>query len=471
MNAESQFSRVLRSRTTAVPASPLPLWKLYLLLIAPAAILLNLTFVNFHAPDDYDHLKRAYTLFHHPFRLVTPRGASTGTLIDSGLNDYIESQIPVAKFERPLTPAHRRAYLTNGAARWTGKQVFSETPGALTYFPALYAPQAIALEAGRLSGATIEHSVLAARFANSAAGIGLAVIGLYLLPAGGSLALLLLLLPCSQIQFASNSADPVLYGLSLIVIALSIGRRAPDGRKAGLIALGLFVGGTVRPPIATLALTPAVRALRERRWLTVTLLSGACAAVALWVLTIMPAITDLRSGDVGAMGGKLTTFAVQWPSLILNTFLVMGPQFYGGLVGHYAWGNAPVGYLGIPFPGWIYLTAAPLLVMAIRQDLISKVKLSPLVRVSLAASAVISVILMLLAMYLGCTRPDGTVIMGMQGRYFVTPLLALGAAVAGLRAGKGRSLDGLYVKLVAIWAVLCTTTMAVQAPGLYAVAG
>lgn len=471
MNAELQFSRSLKSRTPAPPASQPAFWKLYLLLIVPAAILLNLTFVNFHAPDDYDHLKRAYTLFHHPFQLVTPKGSSTGTMIDSGLNDYIESQIPVAKFERPLTDAHRRAYETNGNIRWTGKQAFSETPGALTYFPALYAPQAIALEAGRLSGATVEHSVLLARFANSATGITLAAFALSLLPAGGSLALLLLLLPCTQIQFASNSADPVLYGISLIVIALSLGHRAPGGRKAGLIALGLFVAGTVRPPIATIALTPAVRALRERKWLSLALVCGACAAAALWVLTIMPAITDLRSGSVGAMGPKLETFALQWPSLVWNTFIAMGPQFYGGLVGHYAWGNAPVGYLGIPFPGWIYLTAAPLLCLGIREDLVSKVTLSSLVRSSLAVSASISILLMLLAMYLGCTKPGASVIMGMQGRYFVTPLFTLGAAVAGLRHGRAKSMNGTYLKVLALWALLCTLTMVLQAPGLYAVSG
>jgi Predicted membrane protein (DUF2142) len=474
LNAEHQFSRKLWFDPSTVSSnqtlwSSLPAWKLYLLLIVPGTILLNLTFVNFHAPDDYDHLKRAYTLLHHPFQLVTPPGASTGTMIDSGLNDYIESQIPVAKFEQPLTPKHRRAYGANGRMQWSGTKAFSETPGSLTYFPALYLPQAIGLEAGRLSGASIEHSVLLARFANSAAGIALAAIGLYLLPAGVSLALLLLLLPGTQLQFASNSADPVLYGLSLIIIALSLRKRATEGRNAALIALGLFVAGTVRPPVATLALIPAVQALRERRWLALALVTGSCAAVAAWVLTIMPAITDLRSGNVGPMGPKLMTFALQWPYLLWHSFSGQAGLLYGGLIGHYAWGNAPVAYLGIPLPDWIYLSAPALFVFALRQDLIARASLPPLTRTSLAASAVISILLIFLAMYLGCTKPGAAVIMGMQGRYFVIPLFALGAAVAGLLVNTTTTkANGLFGKVLPVWVLLCTITMALQGPALYA---
>ncbi len=42
---------------------------IFLALVLPATVILNFTFANFHAPDDYDHVKRAYTLIHHPLRM------------------------------------------------------------------------------------------------------------------------------------------------------------------------------------------------------------------------------------------------------------------------------------------------------------------------------------------------------------------------------------------------------------------
>lgn len=473
MNAQAPFSSLRRSKKARAAHGPnrvrLAPWHLYLVLIIPATILLNLSFINFHAPDDYDHLKRAYTIFHHPFRHVTPPGRSTGIFVDSGLETYIQNQIPIAKFQREISDEEVRAYAANGRTQWTGKPAFSETPGSLAYFPALYVPQAIALEAGRLSGASVERSVLWARFANSFAGIVLAALGLFLLPAGRSVALFLLLLPCTQIQFASNSADPVLYGIALVIVALSVRNEVVSRTKSSAIALGIFVAGAVRPPLAAFALTPALQAFRERRRTALALLVAACAAAALWVVTILPSLTDLRSGNVGATGPKLTHFVFAWPNLIGNSLNQQALLLYGGFVGHYAWGNAPIGYLGIPLPAWIYATALPILGLAAWEDLVTAATISPVVRLSLLASTACSVILTFLAMYLGCTKPDQTVIMGMQGRYFVTPLFAVGPAIAGLASARAKPTLELYYILVALWTAACTITMVGHSAQLYAV--
>src|SRR3954462_11503998 len=135
----------------------------------------------------------------------------------------------------------------------------------MSYFPALYAPQTLALELGRATGATVEESVLWARIASGLAGIALAALGLRLLPFGHSLVLVLLLLPRTLLQFASNSADPILYGLALIVVAIGLQRTGglrPIARN-GLAAAALFVAAAVRPPLAGLAFTPVVQAVRN----------------------------------------------------------------------------------------------------------------------------------------------------------------------------------------------------------------
>ncbi|MDB5693444.1 MAG: Protein of unknown function rane, partial [Alphaproteobacteria bacterium] len=225
---------------------------LYLALALPATLILSFFFINFHAPDDYDHVKRAYTLIHEPFRAITPPGHSTGAMIDTGLADYVSAKRPVSVLsERPLPQAEAAAFRSAPEMRWSAEERFSELPGAMSYFPALYAPQALALELGRRTGATVEESVLWARLANGLVAIALAALGLRLLPFGHSLVLVLLLLPRTLLQFASNSADPILYGLALIVIAMGLqrtGRFKPVVHN-GLAAGAIFIAASVRPPL------------------------------------------------------------------------------------------------------------------------------------------------------------------------------------------------------------------------------
>jgi hypothetical protein len=438
---------------------------MYLLVAIPATILLNLAFPNFHAPDDYDHVKRAYTLVHGPFGTITPEGRSTGALIDSGLAEYIDAQSPLVKSRRSLSREQRLASQRASNIGWTGKKVFSEMPGALNFLPVLYAPQTLMLEIGRLVGATIEMSVLWARLANAFAGIALATIGLYLLRGGEAIVLFLLLLPMTLLQFASNSADAVLYGLALIIVALGL-RTAGSGRVRTIaIASAVFISGTVRPPMAALALTPGLQALRQRRWINLALLSTACAGASVWVLARLPSITDTRCGNLGSVELKLSAYAFEWPQLIGRTFVDRAAYYYVSFVGHYGWGDGRIGIIGSPMPIWIYLTALPLFMIAFCRDLFSRYQLRAALRISLTVSAFFSLWLTFLAMYVGCTVPGQTVIGGVQGRYFVTMLFAIAPALAGLLPRKdAQILDRLFPALLIAWSVACTATILVSAP-------
>jgi hypothetical protein len=443
-------------------------WKIYVFLAIPATILLNLSFPNFHAPDDYDHVKRAYTLVHEPFRTITPEGSSTGAMIDSGLTKYIDAQIPLVKSRRAFNPEQRRTLQLAHQIQWSGTQTFSEMPGALSYFPLLYAPQTAMLEIGRLAGASVETSVLWARLANGLASIALTAIGLYFLRGGQAIALFLLLLPRTLLQFASNSADPILYGLALIIIALGLRTAGSDRLRSGVIAVALFISGTVRPPITALALAPAVEALRKRQWLNIATLSAACVAAAIWVMAILPSITERRCGDVGTLGPKLQTFALQWPLLIGSSFEQRAGYYYVSLVGHYGWGDGRTGIIGTPMPTWVYLTALPLFVIALCRDLFAPFQLSAILRISLVVGGFCSVWLTFLAMYVSCTVPGEAVIAGVQGRYFVTALFAIAPAVGGLLArARPHVLERVYPPLITGWTVACTATMLISSPQLY----
>jgi hypothetical protein len=450
-------------------------WKVYLVLIIPITILLNLTFPNFHAPDDIDHLKRAYTLFDEPLRTITPAGRSTGAIIDEGLLDYADSQKPVAierldgfaHFERPLTAEHQLAYERKNFLHWRDKSRFSEMPGAISYFPLLYAPQAIAVEIGRASNATVSHTVFWARLANGFSAIALAAIGLYLMPSGRALALLLLLLPRTLLQFASNSADPILYGLALIILSLGIRVSAIDRSKSGILGLAIFIASSVRPPMACLALTPAIESLRQRRWLAFILVATACAGAALWFAEVLPSILDKRCQVSVPLSSRLENFSFNWPSLIGRSLMERGLYYYASLVGHYGWGDGLGGDLHFPLPLWIYGTALSMLGFAAWQDLTADAHVTAAIRLSLASGAMMATLLMFLAFYIACNAAGQTVIPGIQGRYFVPPLFALAASVGGLLAGRTRGPQPFYSFILSAWVIACATVIVLDASRLY----
>jgi hypothetical protein len=443
---------------------------LYLALALPATLILSFAFINFHAPDDYDHVKRAYTLLHSPFTPITPPGHSTGAMIDGGLAEYVSAQRPVSVLSpRPLPEGEASAFRSAPKVRWSGKESFSELPGAMSYFPALYAPQALALELGRRTGATVEESVLWARLANGLVGILLVALGLRLLPFGHSLVLVLLLLPRTLLQFASNSADPILYGLALIIIAMGLQRTARLSPVAhnGLAAAALFVAASVRPPLAALAFAPAVQAVRNRQWPSLLLLAGGVAAAALWTLMIMGQVVELRCGANGdPIGPRLVAFASGWPWLIGHSLADRGGYYFLSFIGHYGWGDGPNGRLSYPLPLWMYVSAIALLAIALRNDVRAPASLDRLARLSLAAGAAGVVLITFLAMYVTCRGPLQTII-GVQGRYFVPALLAIAPAISGLAPSAGDRLKSLFPILLGIWVAACVLGMSLEARLLY----
>jgi uncharacterized membrane protein len=439
-------------------------WKLYVCLIVPVTILLNLSFVNFHAPDDFDHTSRAYTLAHSPFSPVTPEGRSTGAMIDRGLIEYnlVQRQV-VTNWDRPR--AQSQARQVSRRVEWSGEQQFSELPGAMSYFPLLYVPQTLALEAGRLLNATIEDSVLWARVANGLCGIGLAALGLALMRCGHAIALVVLLMPRTLLQFASNSADPVLYGLALIVIGAATRMKAPDRWQTSIIPAALFISASVRPPMVALAIPHGLLALRKRNWTRLAVLAGACAAAGVWFYRVLPTIIDLRCGNLGSISQMLGRFSLEWPLLIGNTLAQKGGSYVVSFVGHFGWGDGVAG-LYEPLQMWVYPLAAAMLGLAVWIDATARVTVVPFERLAALSTAFGLTILMFLALYAACTVPDSKIIAGVQGRYFAPVLFALAPALSGIIA-KRAGIPFWFVAVLALWVSSSVVTMVWEVPELY----
>lgn len=411
--------------------------RFYLFLVTPILLALNLVFPAFHGGDDYDHFKRAYTLAHGAFWPETVPGRSSGGMVDVALAALVEAQRPtIFEWPRngPRLPPAEPAPSGQGEARWSGEQIYSEFPGAISYLPLVYVPQAAAIWVGERTGLTVVQTVLLARLLNGFTAVAVITAALAGLPAGTASVLLLLLLPKSLQQFASNSHVPLLHAVTISVLAFCLRSVAPGGaprtRHFVLVAVGLLAAASARPPLAAMALVPLWVAWRSRNKVGAAAIALGVAMAVAWFAEVIPQVTDLRCGPVGDMPGKLLLFAEQGPLLIARSVWWRGAYYYQTFVGELGWGNGPAGQLD-PLPTWIYLAVPPVFGLALLVDAARPATVPGALRLLLILCSAAMVVATFAALYGICTAPESRIINGVQGPYLYGPALIFVPAVAG----------------------------------------
>jgi hypothetical protein len=435
---------------------------IYLFIAIPSLLILNIVFPSYHAPDDTDHVKRASTLISGQWLPATMPGRSSGAFIDTGLKEYMDAQIPIIAIKmRPLDEKHKIAYRQDGNIYWTDSGEFSEAPAAMSYFPILYAPQSLALGVGRSTGMSVKYSILFARMINSLSGALLVALGLRLLPQGHAVIIVTMLLPKSLVQFASNSADPIILGASIVLIALVVQAWRSERVSttiATYAALLLAIAAAVRPPLVGLSVPLLLRALCTRSWRSFAILTLSILAVVAWFAMIFPSIIDLRCGDVGSTSAKAFYFAWNWPNLIGHSIAQNSTYYLQSFIGELGWGNGPMAELDKPLPLLTYILSIEMLLYAAFYDRTCVPGLPAKLRLGLISAALIMVLLVFFAMYTVCTSQTLESIRGVQGRYFAPSIAALAPALAG-RTNK-QSPGGAHVVLIPALIFWCFVNLA-----------
>ncbi len=432
----------------------------------PVLLVLNVMLGPFHAPDDYDHVRRAYTLAHGMILPGARAGSASGGWIDGGIEAMVVRHRPLVQgWAADGVPDYSEGVgpLPRASIAWTGRRVFAEFPGSASYLPLIYGPQAVALRIGEAVGASVQASVFSARLLNGAAAVTIAAIALRAVPFGSAMLLLLLLLPKTLTQFASNSADPLIIALSLWLLVFGM-RGLLAGWRPGFWAfaaagLAVVVLGGVRPPALLLAGFPLAVAWRCR--------SGAGSILALlgvglaagWFALTSGMIVDVRCGVPSGMGVKALRFAADGPGLVLRTVAEKG-WFYGltfmGLMG---W-SKPL------LPLWAYGLVLGMGGLALWSDAGCRWVMPVWLRVGLLVGAVGTGLIVFFAMYVVCFTPGALVIDGVQGRYFMTSALLLAPLVASVLGRRPGGQFGVAI-VFAVYLVAMTGVLAVEGQRLY----
>lgn len=432
------------------------------------------------SPDETSHIARAYLIAQGDWLLQAPSTkpalpeepqlasfvnrsggqADSGGLVDDSLLRFMDTNLKLALDSGLRFSAAQQTSISQ--LRWSDTKSFLSLAGTGYYLPLVYAPQAAGLALGMALDLSIEHSYRLARAITLLVCFALLAAACQLLPPS-PLALATLLLPMSLFQLLSPTLDGLTTALALLAISLFLRNVSERTWWASslLLSLCVFVLATSRTHLLALLLLPFYVAWRKKSKRELYLAAIVAGGALAWVLFALQATTDtrvLRSLSTGQLllvyaSEPMRFFSVVHASLADPELFTFYQQSFIGILG----------WLDTRLPGYFYPTLwvglglcalASVSVATLRQDWQA--------RLLLIGTALASVGLIFLALLVTWTPHPATLVQGVQGRYFVVPMLLLGYALQGTANVRPR-LHGALSRLivtgftfVSLWALITT---------------
>lgn len=399
-----------------------------ILLAIIAGALFSAMIPPMQSPDEIDHIKRAYLLSKGQFILDTPAGYSSGGDVDSGLLQYMNlySSLP----HHPEAKVTREISSSAQNIKWSGTREFSPAPGTGYYFPLAYAPQAFGLMIGELLDLSVETSYRLARLMVLVSSIFLISIAFTIFPAN-PLAVALLIIPMSIFQFASASLDA--FTTSLAIVAISLFLKMKDW-KAGdaawfVYALGIciFLVVSCRVHLIALLVIPYLVYFSTRDKKHLYFAAIISIATFAWLFVAIKFTHDYRvSGAVPA--SDAIKYYLANPAAFIHT--MANTLGYGQLLILYV--KSFIGSLGALdtwFSNNYYYSMFGILVL-LGICSVSPGKMDPHRKVLLIIAGT-SVFLIFFAILITANPIPVEIMRGVQGRYFLVPVLLASYSLTG----------------------------------------
>lgn len=398
------------------------------------------------SPDEPDHLRRAY-LFGHGYWLLDTEACEmqtgpcrdgrsmTGGMMDTGLAGYMALVHPADFLKRSETSLNREF---RAQFRWQGNEIFVTTPGTGYYLPLVYAPQALAFRLGQWLDLGIDDTYYLTRYVTMLATVlMLALAGWIYRPPLPVAALLLI--PMTLFQFASSSIDA--FSTALAVLALACFFRTVSAREKTpvwilvLAAVCVVVVGGARAHLAAMVLMLFTAAWFHRSrtgWIVAVL---ATVSIMAWYAVAIPATADFRmareytTGDVAMfyLNAPGELLRVLWQTLtsqdMLTSYLL---TFFGYFFNTHLNRDESMA-----------LALILLIVLCLALPSWRDFRTQGLARLTLMVTAIAAVFLAMLAMLLTWTPHPATMVIGVQGRYLLVPVMLMVAALCCWRSKNG----------------------------------
>lgn len=421
----------------------------------------------YQAPDEQDHLYRAYQI---------SRGELRSHSVDGRVGTWLPESLPdsAAPYLRLRRHPERKLDAAPGAG-WAApldptRERFVGFETTALYPPVPYLPQAAAIALGRAFDLGPIALLHLARLANLSVALSLLALALVAAPMLRWPLLLLFLSPMSSFIMASASADAFTNAAAALFFALALRAMLGSGEfplaeRASLFAVGLALALS-KPAYGLLLglvlLIPAARFPSPlARWrFSIALLASCAAALASWAAATRGFYGTpewLVGVDPAAQARFLIADPLRGLSLLLAQLLGSAPRFVEFTLG------SRLGSLDVGVPLWL-IRAYPLCLLAslafewrTLQRLPRGTALLSLAIVSATAAGI------WLLIYLGGTPVGADRALGIQGRYFIplTPLLLLVIASALARLTPPAYAAG--ARATAAWAWTCVAFLVLSA--------
>ncbi|MBB1598184.1 hypothetical protein A9973_29385 [Achromobacter sp. UMC46] len=413
------------------------------------------------SPDEPVHIMRAYLLSEGVVFLHSQNGRDSGGMIDPSLTKYsIDAQADIAANEVGKVSAERIKALSS--MRWSGKREFFEIPTTSYYFPAIYIPQAVGLAIGEGLNLSVQQSYYLARYFSFLAAVAVFMLAISIFPIN-PLTVGLLIIPMTVFQLMGAGMDG--FSLALTILAVSVflrlAQRVDDRASmvwSYLLIVLIFVLATSRIQIASFVLMPFALALATRRirYFWQGLIVTVC--VLGWLATTIAANKDGGMQHAGYSHVEVLKYYLWHPRELLRIIYhtVIAPYnrhiFVQQFIGVLGWLDTwfRTGYYNTM---WVLLLLVGFLSVSFKD-----LKRDWLPRLALAIMFLGACFTIYFALLVQWNKFPTDSILGVQGRYFTIPVVALAYAASGDRGFKSTGAK-VAIPLLVVIAMLTLARM------------
>lgn len=382
-----------------------------------AFALLSFATPPMQSPDEGAHFKRAYLLSDGIIIMGNEEGKKSGGTIDSGLDRFVSA---ATVSDRDDAKDHIKELKS---IEWAGSGVYSVAYNTAYNFPMVYLPQAISLAVGKLLGARVYDSYTLARILTFLTTLLILSYSAMINKIPTSV-IAILLMPMTIFQLSSPVLDSITISLTVLIMSIYSASKKSSLSPVSftVILLACFLVATSKANMLPICAVPFLTSVKIKNSIK-NLLSFLPVIMAFaWIALALSSTNDGGVHHVGYSQGDVMKHYILHPletiTIIFNTVTDhdLVKFYYRSFLGI-------LGPLTVTLSKNDYPIIAILLIMAVifTHFTTKRVKVNaPIVIIAIACTGLIFCALLVQWSEFPTTKIDG-----IQGRYFIPPIIVL----------------------------------------------
>lgn len=420
---------------------------IYVLIAFPCMLVCIFMLPPFQGADEDNHFFRAEQIALGNFVGTGNHKDSAGGFVDTSSIE-VSRLVNHIKFhpEEKISPDE---ITTLNKLKFSDNLTYTDFKNTVVYAPFFYFPSAVAIAFGKTLDLSVTTTIWLARLVNGVCSLILACCSLYLAQCGRRFLFSILLLPMTLCLFGIISPDGLI--ISTIALVASIFSNIKKNKDFVLKALpfcAILIGAIISTKIAYVPLLFLLVAplfcSREKRALITVLISFflAIAIIAAWVYFGIKNITVPLTPGYPVSAKEQLIFILTNPlfniKLLTNTLINYWDFYLASFVGILGWLDTPLQ----PFAIYIVYALYVILSLVLDTKVETHITLASSIKLLTLGILITTFLCILYSLYLAWSPLKNSVILGVQGRYFI-PLAILFSLVLPLHRKRGCRLDGL----------------------------